>query len=615
VKDGPLKTATAIVGLLAGVAAAVYVLGGLVISLRLLFDHFSVQGAVTVVGQLPRESVITMALLNVIGPAAALGLLAAIVYGLLGRPRGREGDDDLRAGRKRHVAGLFLFFALVAILGALPALDEAFKAEDVSPLLLPGIYAVVVTFGITAAGWFWLRRVGGNESWSRIGKALVAGGVWTVIALVPMLMLAGAKPFEQAQVCTTTDLQPTKGRLIGESSTRVFIEEEFGEEAAVLMLPADQVTKSETGDLSSTFVCPLPPGQKAAGKAAEARLGGHGSPAEVELATALRPRLRFDSGEPWRPIAVDQFVAERFPGGATELACWFAPRKHCEPLTGLGELRRGPQAPAYIEIDGEGRNGVDYHSPRRLCRQGLVEDCNEGRPAVIYYRRTSHEGRWYWDYWWFYRYNDYVGRVNDCTFYCADHEGDWEGITVITTPSLTPEVIGAIYAAHKDRVYVEGNMLPRSSGHPLAFVAEGTHATYPYRCARADCEQFGTIAGARLPEDRFDGEVSWGGNDDAQCLAYRCVRPLPEVGEPDDTAVPLAGEWAAWPGKWGSSCVKGCDDAESSPNSPGLQIRFKCPWAPTRWARLSPDGTVSKSEPAGDAERLRALCEAQRGGE
>jgi hypothetical protein len=144
-------------------------------------------------------------------------------------------------------------------------------------------------------------------------------------------------------------------------------------------------------------------------------------------------------------------------------------------------------------------------------------------------------------------------------------------------------------------------------------VAEGTHATYPYRCRAQDCEQFGTKAGVRLPEDRFDGEASWGGNDDAECARYHCVQPLPEVGEAEDTAIPLAGGWAAWPGKWGSTCVGGCAAAESSPNSPGLQIRFECPWAPTRWARLSPDGTVSKSEPAGDAERLRALCEAQRG--
>ena len=78
------------------------------------------------------------------------------------------------------------------------------------------------------------------------------------------------------------------------------------------------------------------------------------------------------------------------------------------------------------------------------------------------------------------------------------------------------------------------------------------------------------------------------------------------MGEAEDAAIPLAGEWATRPGKWGSTCVAGCDAAESSPNSPGLQIRFECPWAPTRRARLSPDKTVSKSEPAGDAERLRA---------
>lgn len=623
----PLKTATAVVGLLAGVVTGFYLLGGLVIALRLLFDHFSLQGAVTAVGQLPRETVVATALLNVIGLAACVGLFAALAYGLADRPRPRGDaglsdakkldEDKLTAGKPWRVGLLFVFFLTIAVAGSLPALREAVRAEDVSPLVLPCVFAAAVTYGIVAIGWYLIRRVA-RRPWSRAEMALAAGGIWAVVAVIPVLMLASAKPFERAQVCTEGAQAPMKGRLIGESSSRVFLEEEFGEEAALIALAADQVTRSEYGDLSSTFACPLPPGEKAAARVAEASLEGHGSRREVALATALRPRLLFDSRERWRPIEVGAFLAEDFHRGRFHEACSGAA---CEPVAGLGELRPGPGAPDYVDIYGEDEDGTDYASSRRPCHTRVppAVDCNAGPRAVIYYRRTTHEGRWYWDYWWFLRYNDYVGPLDDCNpVNCSDHEGDWEGMTVITTPTERPEIVGAIYAAHRNRVLVDGGEVPLSGGRPLVFVAAGTHASYPFRCL-ADCKQYARLADtARLPEAPHDGGVAWGGNDDRECGRDRCVQPLPEVGDPSELALPLAGSWAGWAGLWGETCHRRCGFPllQGSPRSPGLQARFECPWAATDWALPARDGSgLSRSEPAGDAERLFALCRAQRGGE
>lgn len=615
----PLKAAVVGVVLLAGGIVAFFALGALVIALRLLFDHFSMQGAVTAVGQLPRETVGSTALLNVVGPVVCFGLLMAMIYALLGRPRPRRGpaaEDELTSGKWWRVLLLFLGLFAVAVLGTLPALQQAVEAEDVSALLVPCILAIAITFGLLCAGWYWIRRQSRDPDGTRIGRAMFAGGVWAVVAIVPAVMLASAKPFEQAQACTVGSLEPLKGRLIGESPTRIFLEEEFGNEAALVVLPIDQVTRSESGDLSSTTPCPPPPGAKAVARDADDALGGHGSEKERELATALRPYLRFDSAEHWRPVAVDDFVAEKFSGRTRHTTCRVAFRV-CLPFgkdNDLTVLRRGPKAPDFVDIDGEPTSIANYKAPRRRCRGPVVWDCNEGRSAVVYYRRTTHEGRWYWDYWWFLRYNDYTGKVNACRIYCADHEGDWEGITVITTPRINdPEIVGAIYAAHKDRVLVDGPLVPLSKGHPIAFVAQGTHASYPFRCVR--CSQFSAILGFRLPEEGHDGEAAWGNNLDSECDEHGCVEPLPELAEAEDLALPLAGEWAGWPGRWGATCgFRPCNLEESSPSSPGLQTRFKCPWVPTRWARLAPDGTVSRSDPAGDAERVRALCEAQRAG-
>lgn len=640
---GSLKTATAVVGLLAGLVGGIYVLGGLVISLRLiLFDHFSLQGAVTAVGQLPRESTIATALLNVLALAALIGLAAAMVYGIARRPRPRvvtpapdrlagETDaeyaersgriaDRLLTGSKLWVVVLGLFFGLVSFGSVFVAWTEAKGADDgVSPPILPFLFTLGLTFGAVVLGWYLIRRAGRRAGWARAERALAAGGIWAGIAVIPLLMLAGTKPFETAQICLSGEPAPLKGKLIGEGSDKLFLEEEFGREASIVVLPAEQVSKREFGDLSSLFTCPLAPGQKLAVKKAEAGIGDHGSRRERALARELRPLLRFDSGERWRPVGVGPFLGEDRRGERVHLACWREagaggedPWVRCGGAPDPEELRPRRGAPDFLEIDGTLTDPGSYQAPG-ACRRGTALDCNDGKTSVIYYRRTSHGGLWYWDYWWFFRFNDYNGSLNECRFYCADHEGDWEGMTVVTTPSVKkPKLVGAVYAAHKDRVLVPGTLVPRRGRHTLVFVARGTHASYPFSCSASSCDQFGSLVGFRLPEEGHDGTISWGGNVEADCFRFKCVKPLPDVRRTKQAALPLATGWAAWGGKWGSSCVRGCERAESSPNSPGAQTRFKCPWAPNREARLAPNGTVSRSDPAGDAERLLALCKAQR---
>jgi hypothetical protein len=618
--SGPLKTATTVVGLLAGIVTGLYVLGGVVIALRLLFDHFSFNSVVTILGQLPREPVIATALTDVVAPAATFGLLVAIWYGLRNGPRSREGmSDRLDTGLGGYLLLAVLFLIAVAL--CFPAIDQAYVTDGASALLLTSAFGIAVTYAALATAWYLKRRLG-RKRWPRIARALAGGALFAVVALTPAAMIASAVPFEPAQVCTTGGLLPERGRLIGEGGDRVLLEKGEEGEVAVVALPADRVTRSEYGDLSSGLVCPLPPGAKPPPKVVEAALGGHGSSRERQLAVALRPRLFFDSRERWRPVEIESLLGERFVDGGSHEACWDDGQPPCHPVRGLEELALGRDAPDYLEVHGEDEDGRDYGSSKRGCRstEPLAADCNAGPRAAIYYRRSSHEGRWYWDYWWFYRYNDYTGPLSKCNAHlCSDHEGDWEGITVITTPTVKPEIVGAIYAAHKNRVLVEGPALPLDDGHPLALIAEGTHASYPYRCA-TDCRQYESLPGiGRIWEDPHDGAVAWGGNDDGDCSAFHCVRPLPERGEATDAALPNAGRWAGWRGKWGSTCHQGCDsplsELQGSPRSPGAQVRFRCPWAPTDRALPALNGSgLSRSEPVGDARRVLAQCAAQRGG-
>lgn len=606
----PLATITAVVGLLAGIVTGLYILGGLVIALRLLFDHFAFSEVVTTIGQLPRAPVVATALVNVIGPAMTVGLVMALFHGVTGGPKSIDKHPRLdRTARWWEV-----FPALVpALVLTTPGLYVAYQHEGPAPFGR-WVFASFLLAPILLAIWYLRPRIA-RSGWSRIFRSLAIGGLWVVVALIPMLLISTALPFERAQVCVSGSSAPVQGRLIGEGGSQLLLEEQFGKEAGVVALPTDKITRSEYGDLSSTFTCSPSPGQQAVADEAEANLGGHGSPSEQHLAEALRPRLRFDTHERWRPISVNAFLGEEFKDGSGHELCDFGSGEQCAPVRSPDQLVRSQ--PGYIDIHGAGKNGEGYEAADPGCREEIektkVVDCNSGPSAAMYYRRTTHEGRWYWDYWWFLRYNDYSGFGDTCeAFFCGDHEGDWEGITVVTTTTADPEIVAAVYAAHAQRILVNGAELPKAGTHPLVFVAAGTHASYPFRCEE-DCRQYGG-----LPETPHNGAVPWGANSDAACRRYSCVRPFPEVGKPGPDALPLAGGWAGWAGRWGGSCHHGCEHVvhgEPSPLSPGTQTRFVCPWAATRVALPRADGSgLSRSERLGDAERLYAVCAAQRGG-
>ncbi len=160
--NDPLKTATAVVGLLTGVAAAVYLLGGAVIALRMLFDHFALNSAVTIIGQLPREVVITTALLDVLGPAAIVGLIAALFYGAFDRPRVRPlENDDLDEGP--HWKRLLVLLALISLGLTIPALHQAWRTDGFSWLLLTSVPAMLLTYAVILAGWYQTRRLGRTD--------------------------------------------------------------------------------------------------------------------------------------------------------------------------------------------------------------------------------------------------------------------------------------------------------------------------------------------------------------------------------------------------------------------------------------------------------------------
>ena len=274
---------------------------------------------------------------------------------------------------------------------------------------------------------------------------------------------------------------------------------------------------------------------------------------DLTLALRFRPLLMFDSAERWRPLDVERLLRE--PGIQACPGPGLAPAA-CVPFTGVGQLS---PAVAYLDLRGSAHDGSDATAPDlATCPKSLpsLRDCDLRGRSKIYAQVVRARTRVAIDYWWFLRYNAYS---------IDEHEGDWEGVTVIVDP-FGRRVLEVHYAAHSDVWRYDRGVPILADGRVEAFVARGDHAAYPRPCFRL-CRQ----TGGTLPEARFDGRRAWAGNTARGCHAS-CVRLMPSG--PDDLA---PASWDAWGGRWGAPFAP----AFPPPLTPSFQRRFRHPFAST----------------------------------
>jgi hypothetical protein len=294
------------------------------------------------------------------------------------------------------------------------------------------------------------------------------------------------------------------------------------------------------------------------------------SPAAEQYAAtaAYRPFLFFDEAEHWQPVTLGAFFSEEDPQfpeyhvgfhwACAGDVCWRA--RSTDDLNGADRVDVG-------QVGNSPPSG--WPSPRVLagtCENGGFLDCIGEPYAGMYYNRTVvgttlDALRSYWDYWWFYRYNDYTAFP-----WGGDHEGDWEGMTVVT-PAENPDgtasntVLWVVYAEHQARFRYLPNNVGFTGLHPHGFPADGSHATYPYTCS-FDCAQDANP----LPEGHHDGSLPSALN--YSCGA--CVLRFPETDEAvnDPTVPPLEGRagWNALNVQYGGA------------GTPGFQGRYLEPW-------------------------------------
>ncbi|MGH2840552.1 MAG: hypothetical protein ACRDKY_06985 [Solirubrobacteraceae bacterium] len=310
----------------------------------------------------------------------------------------------------------------------------------------------------------------------------------------------------------------------------------------------------------------------------------------AQLASHFRPILRFDREEHWRPLNIAVLMAEQTPEGKPRHnVCSLIGKDRqsdCEPLAGGEDLadEQGPNR--IIDFHGSALTGSD-HRGVAACpppQKSNLFDCDHGPAAAMYYRVTESGGRMYVDYWWFLRFNDFAdktirtfceSRIKRRLIGCFNHEGDWEGVTVVSAKRQPEKLAFVDMASHEGVFRYSAAELERRGDRPIVYPANGSHASYPHACP-GRCKQ----PNGRLPETNSDGKAPWGANDD--CPVGACLIALP------------AKSFNAFAGRWGGPvCTpkKRCMFA-AGPKTPSRQRRYQKPWCFTApGPRLACDGT------------------------
>lgn len=304
-------------------------------------------------------------------------------------------------------------------------------------------------------------------------------------------------------------------------------------------------------------------------------------PVAGERERRYQPLLRFDSSEPWRPLNIDAFFATDQPALCGDGA-------PCAFVGAPDELvpRRG----SYLDLEGRQDDAESYRSADPACRMGGLRDCDAGPAAGLYVQTRTRGAYDYLDYWVYYRFN----HAPFTKLYYGEHESDWEGLTIAVPAGRQDGPFHfASLAAHEGVWRYLRDVLrcgPTPGGcdgtsvRVNAYVANGTHASYPRPCSLwlpLVCRQTGTP----WPEKGFDGRRPWGANDQPELL-----RALP-AAEPD--------RWVNWEGSWSP-------DLRRRVASPERQARYRAPWDAQCTARWADAGALPCEVLAATGARARA---------
>ena len=282
-----------------------------------------------------------------------------------------------------------------------------------------------------------------------------------------------------------------------------------------------------------------------------------------ELLEEYRPEFAYDSQESYRADSPAEITdlwgsdAGLWNGGEDEYtnSLWSGADEESQEISrsspeldpGQFGLTLGGLGPSYpSELESTEDDWIDERNDY------YAEDAQEleGRPGYVN-RDYGHvvadsEGNIWLEYWLFYYYDDssYLG------FSTGSHEGDWEMMMVKLSEARNP--VEVVYAQHEDGSRCAWNETETWEGRPVAYVAVGTHATYPSPGAWA------FPSGVPGGFDHNDGE---GG------FATPAVEPIGDANP----------SWVSWPGRWGGTTPGSLPGEASSPTGPAQHSQWSDP--------------------------------------
>jgi hypothetical protein len=184
-------------------------------------------------------------------------------------------------------------------------------------------------------------------------------------------------------------------------------------------------------------------------------LGPRPAASAVALAAQFAPTLRLAATEPYKPLAIQDYVART------------ALRSGSPPVGRVVQ-----QHPTLFSLPvGSGASYLDVRGPEPYLHASqyrtIEQALEQSRRPTVYWRIANQPstGRLAIEYWFLYLYNDFLDR----------HEADWEGVTVVLDNGAP---LGMSFSQHQGRTWSAwpGTL---ADDHPIVYVASGSHANYP----------------------------------------------------------------------------------------------------------------------------------------
>jgi hypothetical protein len=208
---------------------------------------------------------------------------------------------------------------------------------------------------------------------------------------------------------------------------------------------------------SSTATIELSAGETVTCTFAHRALGPRPAASAAQLAAKYAPVLRLTAGERYRPLRLEDYLTK------TDLRSGSPPRGTLSQARPTLFSLPVTSTLTYLDIRGA------QPSARATAYPSIEQQLESARPRPTVYFHLAYQpaaGRVAIEYWFLYLYNDFYDQ----------HEADWEGVTVVLDNG-TP--LGATYSQHQGRKWVAWSALSTTGGHPIVYVARGSHAEYP----------------------------------------------------------------------------------------------------------------------------------------